>query len=457
MKYFMVTVMNMTKKRSLIAFGSAILLAVTAVQANDDVLDKASELIAKKAPADAYNLLLPLMDERAGSPNYDFLLGMSAYDSGLYTQASFAFERCLATDPKNGPCRIQMARTLIAMGENDAAKAEIEVIKQNNPPVVVGALVNQYLGAIRQREIEAKRDWSAYGQFGTGYDSNANVATNATQFNLVTSNGIILPLVLGDSSRATSDTYLQAELGANGQYALSPEYIALADVSIQGRRYDVLSDFNSIATGVGVGLARVVGHQSVMVKLQGQQYQLDGDAYRDSFGLLGQYQYAVDENAAYSAFAQVTKFDYRQTESDALRYTVGAGYSKTLQAVRWTPTWFVGVSLGEESKQTTYLMDKYLGHDFKALRAGVSAVIHPKVNVSAGASYEQRGYNDISPIRADAVRDDKQLDMSLALSYLHSRSLRLTLSYVHSNTDSNIVLNQYKRDVLGLDARYVFF
>lgn len=455
MKYFTVNLMNMTKKKSLLVLGSAILLAVTAAKADDQVLDKASELIAKKAPADAYNLLLPLMDERAGSPNYDFLLGMSAYDSGLYTQASFAFERCLAADPKNGPCRIQMARTLIAMGENDAAKTEIEVIKQNNPPVVVSALVNQYLGAIRQREVEAKRAWSMYGQFGTGYDSNANVATSATEFNLVTSNGI-LPLVLGDSSRATPDTYLQAELGASGQYALSPEYIAIADVSIQGRRYDVLNDFNNIATSAGVGLARVVGHQSGMVKLQGQQYQLSGEAYRDSFGALGQYQYAVDENAAYSAFAQVTKFDYRQAESNALRYSVGAGYSKTLPSVRWTPTWFVGVSLGKESKETTYLNDKYLGNGFKSIRAGISAVIDPKVNLSSGISYEKRDYNEANK-NFSLTRDDKQLDMSLALSYLYSRSLRITLSYVHSNTDSNIVLNQYKRDVLGLDARYVFF
>jgi hypothetical protein len=62
--------------------------------------------------------------------------------------AIFAFERCLSVEPKNGPCRVQMARSHLALGETPNARAELATISEYNPPPEVQQLVARYLGAI---------------------------------------------------------------------------------------------------------------------------------------------------------------------------------------------------------------------------------------------------------------------------------------------------------------------
>ena len=41
----------------------------------DDVLQRAETLLNQKQNIQAYDLLAPLEDQRAGEPNYDYLLG----------------------------------------------------------------------------------------------------------------------------------------------------------------------------------------------------------------------------------------------------------------------------------------------------------------------------------------------------------------------------------------------
>ncbi|MFZ5558013.1 MAG: hypothetical protein ACOZDY_15065 [Pseudomonadota bacterium] len=48
--------------------------------AADAILEQAKELLARKDPKAAYALLEPLEPQRAGDPEYDFLLGISAID-----------------------------------------------------------------------------------------------------------------------------------------------------------------------------------------------------------------------------------------------------------------------------------------------------------------------------------------------------------------------------------------
>ena len=53
------------------------LAATTPVFAADDVLQQADTLLRQQQAAQAYDLLAPLEDERAGDPKYDYLLGVA--------------------------------------------------------------------------------------------------------------------------------------------------------------------------------------------------------------------------------------------------------------------------------------------------------------------------------------------------------------------------------------------
>src|SRR5262245_2484764 len=75
------------------------------VFAADDVVLQAKKYIDQNSPQAAYDLLAPLQSERAGDPEYDYLLGVAALGIGHNTEAVFALERVLAVQPNSAPAR----------------------------------------------------------------------------------------------------------------------------------------------------------------------------------------------------------------------------------------------------------------------------------------------------------------------------------------------------------------
>lgn len=58
------------------------LLALCTAPLADQITDQARELLNSHQAGSAYTLLAPLADERAGDPDFDYLLGIAALDSG---------------------------------------------------------------------------------------------------------------------------------------------------------------------------------------------------------------------------------------------------------------------------------------------------------------------------------------------------------------------------------------
>lgn len=252
---------------------------------SDPVLAQADQLLASRQSQAAYDLLAPLEDERAGDPDYDYLLGLAALETGRGGVAAFAFERCLAVDPKNGPCRVQMARTHMALGEHKAARLELEAVQGSNPPAAVEDLVARYLGTVSRLQAREKQRVGGYVQLGAGYDTNV---TSMTADTLIAAPGISpLPVPLATASTKQEDVFLQAEAGANIERSLSAAWTLLGDLSASARGHDDVDRFNSLAGNAGLGAAWREGENTVVTRLQLQDYQLDGNAFRSLYGRQG--------------------------------------------------------------------------------------------------------------------------------------------------------------------------
>jgi len=88
----------------------AVLLGVfitllTSTALADELLDKAENLISQKQNQAAFELLVKELPNRAGTADFDLLLGISALDSGHPTMAVFSFEpwTWTPTMPAHGP------------------------------------------------------------------------------------------------------------------------------------------------------------------------------------------------------------------------------------------------------------------------------------------------------------------------------------------------------------------
>lgn len=414
---------------------------------NDPLLAQADQLIGQGQAQAAFDLLAPLEDERAGDPDYDYLLGLAALDTGRGGIAAFAFERCLAVDPKNGPCRVQMARTHLALGENASAREELETVQSSRPPQEVSDMVTRFLGALSQRERDEKQRLDFHAQVGAGYDTNVTGTTDATVIAIPRLGG--LPFILSGVSTKQEDVFYQAEAGGSLDRALSPAWRLIADASLSTRRHQDVDAFDNTSAEGGIGLGWTTGPNSVSAKLQAQDYRLNGDAFRSLYGIMAQYQHAFSERAAVSAWVQASQIDYHLGNPDATRYTLGSGYSRALETAR-AATVFISAYGGKEESDVSNLG---LGQDFLGMRLGGNLAMNERLALTAVVSAEQRRFDGINPIFL-VEREDTGVDASLGAVWKMTGKLSLKPAYTYSSSDSNTVLSDYDRHLVSVDLRY---
>lgn len=414
---------------------------------SDPLLAQADSLLAAGQAQTAFDLLAPLEDQRAGDPDYDYLLGLAALDTGQGGIAAFAFERCLAVDPKNGPCRVQMARTHLALGENGSARLELEAVQASEPPAEVQALVGRYLGALTQREASERHRVDFHVQAGAGYDTNVSSTTAETQIAIPRFGG--LPFTLSGVSTKQEDTLGQVEAGGSVEHVLSPAWRLQADATVGSRRYASVEQFDSITTDAGAGLAWQTGPDSVLAKLQLQDFRLDDAAFRSLYGLLAQYQHAWSDKAAASVYAQASHLDYHRGVVDGDRYTLGTGYSRTLDTARATAV-YAGLYGGRETSESSL---STMAQDFYGLRLGGSLALQARLALTASLSVEQRQFADPSTLFL-VERKDTGTDLTVGAILQLTDQVTLRPAYTYSNNDSNTVLSDFDRHIVTLDLRY---
>src|SRR5256885_4902460 len=96
----------------------AALLAVCSLPAfADELTERARRLIEQRQVKQAYELLLPQENVRAGDPEFDHLLGIAALEVGEAERAVFALERVLAVQPNNHVARADIARAYLLLGD----------------------------------------------------------------------------------------------------------------------------------------------------------------------------------------------------------------------------------------------------------------------------------------------------------------------------------------------------
>src|SRR5689334_19334676 len=137
------------------------------------ILKQAESMLADKKPAEAYGFLSSHEIDLAGTPLFDYLLGLAALDSGHASDAVFALQRAIASQPDFAGARLELARAQFEQGEIALARAQFQYLLTQSPPPATRAVIEKYLGAIDERSPLTGSRWSALTQFGAGYDSNA--------------------------------------------------------------------------------------------------------------------------------------------------------------------------------------------------------------------------------------------------------------------------------------------
>jgi outer membrane protein len=438
--------------RKLAGLLAASFFVIASAIAQDATLDRARSLIQARQPKAAFDLLSPLEQQRAGDPEYDYLLGLAAVDSGQLTRGVFALERVLAVRPEHARARAEIARAYFLMGENRAARQEFEAVRRDRPPAEVSAAIDRFLDALDQRE-RTRRGTGVTGflEATLGHDDNVNAATATSSFAIPAFGGLIFDLTPGSTKQ--SDDFWALAGGASGRLALTDSLGLVGAASFEQRMNADLDQFDtgSVNASGGVSLRRAADEFTLAAQLQ--TYSVDHNRFRDAAGLVGQWRRSFSQNDQLTAYVQRTRLTYpAQSAHDADRTVLGAAWAHAFSGPR-SPVVFAGFYAGKEDERGDNV--PFFGHDLWGVRAGGQIGVTDRWLLSATLAYEDRKHGGPDPFFL-ATRHDKEVQLRFAAPYAFDRQWSVVPVVSYTDNRSNIVVNAYDRVIVSLSMRYDF-
>ena len=182
--------------------------ALAASLTEKELLNQASQLIKEKRADEAYKMLQPYESSKAGRPGYDYMLGVSAMESGDLSNAVFALQRAVAMKPDFVGAKMDLARSYYKLDEMREAKQEFQSILKFKPSSRLKEVVNLYLSNIQRKQHKStpKGRTSVSVGYGLGYDSNANSAPHID---------IYLGIDLNENSQQKPSAYVTTDAKLN--------------------------------------------------------------------------------------------------------------------------------------------------------------------------------------------------------------------------------------------------
>ena len=157
-------------------------LALAAQKADPALISQAEELLRGGKAAQSYALLVSRSAEFSGDPRYDYTLSLAALDSGKPREAIAPLRRLLDIEPRFVAARMELGRALFDSGDYAAAQQQFDYLLGQNPSDSMRAVIERYVQSVKLRQPVSSRHFAALLEFGAGYDSNANGASNDAQF-----------------------------------------------------------------------------------------------------------------------------------------------------------------------------------------------------------------------------------------------------------------------------------
>jgi tetratricopeptide (TPR) repeat protein len=429
---------------------AALLLVAGSAAWADALNEQAAKLLAANDARAAFALLSPHESQRAGEPDFDFLLGVAALHSGQPTRAIFALERVLEARPGHARARAEIARAYLAAGETETARREFTSVRRSELPPEAAAGIDRYLDAISRIEASRTFQLRPFIEGRIGRDSNVNSATGSGQIAIPALGGLLVTLDPQGTRRG--DNFLSLAGGANLRAPLRPDLAIVGGVAatqVVNHREDRFDTGNLDASA---GLSWTRGRDTYGLAVQGNRFLIDGSRFRDALGLVGQWQHHYSANTQVTLFGQFARLSYpSQSIRDADRAVAGVG-----AAHAFAPSGVVAYGslyAGREDERAGGV--PHLGHALAGARAGMQWPSSAAHTLFLDAGYERRRHGGPEPFFLDTRRDE-QYSLTVGLHYVPARDWRVTPQVAITRNQSNVSLFDFSRSVASVALRREF-
>lgn len=353
----------------------------------DALLGKADALMKAGKPTEAYALLEPEEGEYSGELGYDYLLGISALDSGKPDRATIAFERVLIIDPNFAGARLDLARAYFMMGSDDLAQQEFETVLTQSPPPQVVEVVKKFLAGIEERRKAKIQQLTFYLESAAGYDDNITAATPNFTSGIQGAYGFANVLPTG-SSLLSYGTYENVSAGMDFNRKISEEngVSFFAGVDAKKRFYNTLIEMNNANLDLRVGMSVVKGENTYRVTTTYGKYLQAGfvrnsDNNRNTAGVSTEWKRGFGERDQMTWSLQYSQPRYLMAPTqDTNQVTLAASWLHIFEGDK-TPLIFASLSRSVDHA----VMPLASGADMS--RTGTSLMMHSQITPLANTDF----------------------------------------------------------------------
>ncbi|MCP4043311.1 MAG: tetratricopeptide repeat protein, partial [Gammaproteobacteria bacterium] len=391
-------------------------------------------LIRAGQAEEAYAMMKPFRYERAGDPEFDYLMGLAALQSGRPAEATLALERVLAVKPDMLGARLDMARAYFELGNYDLARQEFEELQKLDPPPDARKAMKNFLAAI-ERETSPSR-FTAFAEATIGHDSNVNNAGSDSVF-IPALDGTV---TLSASSIKSPDWYAQGRIGGQVTHKLDRTWSSYGSGDIRIRTHDHEDIFDVKEGTISGGVRKTMGKHTLAAGLSYNKNSLDGKNYRTTFGINGQLTYALNKRNQAGAFIQHNAIRYLDDTDDS------EDSDLTLTGISWTGALDGNaktiVSVGGFIGFDNALNDRIDGsRNIAGSRIAAQHQINDHLTLYGSVGVQQSEFRMINTLFLKKRRDN-QFDATLGLDWKYLQNWKLSPRLSYTKNHSNIEIDK---------------
>ncbi len=416
-----------------------------------------NNLITAGQYQEAFELGQTNLDEWEGDPDFDFLFGLAALESGNSNESVYALERVAATATTSllrDRARLELARAYFITNNLSASKSLFDSVLQQNPPLTVRQNIEAFLTLIEARENtrDATFNWELSSSIGS--DGNINSAT---------STGLIdTPLIgqieLNQDGQEIDDNFLNSRISMNYNHPFNRD--RSLDIAINLNHLDNFStdqfDIDSLrgelAYNWGSDINKFrhgISHTTV---------NLDGNGFQDSLALNSSWQH-VGNNGWYqnlaASYAQIRYDTGNGGDLNALRdvnqLLISGGFTKISGAFTHT----MNLYHGDENPENLN-SGEHNGREFTGAAYSLLYQLNAQHTPFLRASIQDVEHDSNHPVFFNTLRNDDNESVALGWFWRMNRKLLLTADFSYTNNSSNIELFDYSRTKIQAGFRYRF-
>jgi tetratricopeptide (TPR) repeat protein len=399
---------------------------------------------------DAYALAQTLLLEWEGEPQFDFLYGTAALESGHANEAIFAFERLVQSYPDEPRFKLELARAQFEQHNLSASRELFEQVLATNPDATVRGNIQAFLDAIDDRENSTRSRLTWFVSTMLGNDTNIN---SATQLGVI--NTPIGDVELQPSGQAIEDTFI--DLAGGLSYVKPLNKLATVNFNASYTKHNNIDthDFDLDVLVADASYTRTYGN----VRLSGggrvQKVNLAGDSFQNSASLI-----ATAQRNAGNGWTQAATVAYT-----GVRYDTGNTANANLRDVN---QWLVSGMLNKLQGSFSHTVSVFYGDETARHDAGENnaqkfygvALIEqfqwrpghiPYLRLSL-----QHSENKAPAPIFNLVREADLFSTSLGWQWRVNGRLNVSTDLTYIDNDANLDLFAYDRLKFQTGVRYQF-